>query len=52
MHNSYRYAYDTNADVKEYVDKYSTQYRISVDEALTHLLVRNVIDYKEEQRTR
>lgn len=32
--------YEKNADFKAYVDRYSKCYRISVEEALTHELVR------------
>ena len=40
--------YNENADFKAYVDKYSAHYEmgksISVEEALTHLIVKNVAD--------
>ena len=34
--------YNKSEDFKEYVDKYSTKHKISVNEALTHKLVQEV----------
>ena len=34
--------YETNADFLLYVDRYCNQYRLNVDEALVHELVRQV----------
>ena len=34
--------YDNNKDFKDYVDKYCKQYGITVKEALTHEIVRQV----------
>lgn len=40
--------YNENTDFKDYVDKYSAHYEmgkpISVEEALTHLIIKNVAD--------
>lgn len=38
-------AYRTNSIFKEYVDKYSIKHNISVDVALTHLMVKNYYEY-------
>lgn len=46
MDMSYMEIYHSNPAVKEYVDKYCASRRVSVDEALTHLLVRAVIQTK------
>ena len=41
--------YNKSEDFKEYVDKYSTKHKISVQEALTHKLVQEVgKNYKEK----
>ena len=41
--------YNVCEDFKEYVDKYSTKHKISVQEALTHKLVQAVgKNYKEK----
>ncbi|MBR1703153.1 MAG: hypothetical protein IJ716_14595 [Lachnospiraceae bacterium] len=37
--------YNTNPDFKTYVDRYSKTYKLSVAEALTHKLVREVAEY-------
>lgn len=39
----YTEIYHNNPAVKEYVDKYCTTRGVSVDEALTHILVQEVI---------
>ncbi|MBO7449063.1 MAG: hypothetical protein J6U54_01730 [Clostridiales bacterium] len=45
----YRKLYDENKNFREYVDRYSKKYvegkSISIEEALTHLIVKNVGDY-------
>jgi uncharacterized FlaG/YvyC family protein len=40
--------YKNNADFKLYVDRYCNTYHISVDEALTHEVVRQVYLYYTE----
>lgn len=40
--------YETNQDFKEYVNRYAAQRKITVDEALTHALVREAYDYYRE----
>ena len=37
--------YENNKDFKEYVDRYAAQRKITVDEALTHAMVREAYDY-------
>ena len=37
--------YDTIPDFKEYVDKYATSNNITVDEALTHAIVKNYLEW-------
>lgn len=37
--------YNKNADFKDYVDKYAKKTHISVDEALTHFVVREAYEY-------
>lgn len=45
--------YDRNADFKTYVDRYCKQYRLTVDEALEHDLVKQVAaQYREKEETR
>lgn len=45
--------YNKCEDFKEYVDKYSTKHKISVQEALTHKLVQEVgKNYKEKMVAR
>lgn len=45
--------YNVCEDFKEYVDKYSTKHKISVNEALTHKLVQEVAKmYKERMLAR
>jgi hypothetical protein len=45
--------YNKCEDFKEYVDKYSTKHKISVQEALTHKLVQEVgKNYKEKMISR
>ena len=39
-HIDYTALYAENEDFRQYVDKYCTKHRISVDEALQHYLVR------------
>ena len=46
MNEQYIETYNNNPDVKEYVDKYSTKHRVSVNEALTHVIVQNTIQFK------
>lgn len=46
MDKAYIEAYNSNDAVKEYVDKYCAKHRVSVDEALTHVLIQNVIQFK------
>lgn len=42
--------YNSNSDFKEYVDKYCLSRRVSVEEALTHELVRQVyLMYTEKE---
>ena len=42
-------AYETNKDFKEYVDKYCNTYKVTVEEALKHVLVQEVEKmYKEK----
>lgn len=42
--------YNTNSDFKRYVDRHCKQYECTVDEALTHEIVRQVyIFYTEEK---
>lgn len=36
--------YDTNADFKNYVDKYCKQYKCTVEEALKHKIVAEVYE--------
>lgn len=33
-------------DVKEYVEKYSREYQISAEEALSHKIVQEYVEYK------
>jgi len=41
-------AYNTNQDFKEYVDRYCNKHKVTVEEALTHAIVRAVEeDYRE-----
>lgn len=41
-------AYETNKDFKEYVDRYCMKHKCTVEEALTHAIVRAVEeDYRE-----
>lgn len=43
--------YETNQNFKFYVDRYCNQYRLSVDEALRHELVRQVyLMYVEDSK--
>ena len=45
--------YNKCEDFKEYVDKYSTKHKISVNEAFTHKLVQEVAKmYKERMLAR
>lgn len=47
----YHSLYNTNADFKRYVDKYCAKHRLTVDEALEHLLVQGVGDmYVEDSK--
>lgn len=41
--------YNSNKDFKDYVDKYCRTYGLTVDEALTHALVKEVKDYYEKR---
>lgn len=45
MNEQYIETYNNNPDVKEYVDKYCTKHRVSVDEALTHVIVQTFITH-------
>ena len=45
MITSYEEAYRDNSEFKEYVDKYCVKHRISKEEALTHKLVQEYLDY-------
>ena len=45
MITSYEDAYRDNLEFKEYVDKYCNQNKISVEEALTHKVVQEYLDY-------
>lgn len=41
--------YENNADFKEYVDKYCHKHKVTVDEALTHEIVKQVyLHYTKE----
>ena len=41
--------YETNQDFKRYVDKYCTTYKVTVEEALNHAIVREAEKmYKEK----
>lgn len=41
--------YETNEDFKQYVDKYCRTYRITVEQALTHVIVQNVMKYYKSE---
>ena len=41
--------YDINEDFKAYVDKYANKHHLTVDEALTHSLVRAAYMYYREE---
>lgn len=40
--------YETNADFKEYLDKYCTKHNLTVAEACKHLIVRITANYYKE----
>lgn len=40
--------YETNENFKYYVDRYAAQRKITVDEALTHAMVRSAYMYYRE----
>lgn len=42
--NKYKKLYDTNPKVKRFVDEYIRTTNKTVDEALTHRMVRTIID--------
>ena len=45
--------YKENAAFKQYVDKYCKKHRISVNEALTHEIIKQVyLQYKEERASK
>ena len=45
--------YDRNADFKRYVDRYCKTYRLTVDEALEHEIVKRVAaQYREKEEAR
>lgn len=47
----YHNLYNTNADFKQYVDRYCKQYKVTADEALKHLIVQGVGDaYAEDSK--
>lgn len=46
---NYLSLYNTNEQFKEYVDRYCQIYRITVDVAITHKLIRNYGDYITEK---
>lgn len=37
--------YLKNRDFKEYVDRYCRQYRVTIEQALEHAIVKRVADY-------
>lgn len=41
--------YDTNIDFRNYVNKYCNKHKLTVDEALTHSLVRAAYMYYREE---
>ena len=48
--NNLKEFYNRNADFKMYVDRYCKQYRLTVDEALEHEIVKQVAaQYKESE---
>lgn len=44
----YKQFYTNNPDFQRYVDRYCSTYRVSIDTALTHLLVRLTAKYYKE----
>lgn len=42
--DKYKRAYETNEDFKRFVDRHATDHKITVDEALKHLLVQLTYD--------
>lgn len=40
--------YETNLDFRLYVDRYCVQHNVSVDEALTHELVKEVYNFYKD----
>ena len=40
--------YETNADFREYLDKYCTKHNLTIAEACTHLIVRITAKYYKE----
>lgn len=45
-----RKQYNENSDFKEYVDRYCKKHKCTVDEALTHALVKEVYElYKNKE---
>lgn len=49
MKNNEEAFYEANDNFKQYVDKYSDTYKISIEEALTHALVRNAMEYYQSE---
>lgn len=41
--------YNSNENFKMYVDKYCNTYRITVEEACTHMMVKNVMEYYQSK---
>lgn len=41
--------YEANDDFRKYVDRYSNTYKISVEEALCHVIVQNVMEYYKSE---
>lgn len=41
--------YQTNENFRNYVDKYSATHKIPVDEALKHMMVKNVMEYYKSE---
>ena len=48
---SYTELYENNEEFKAYVDKYSNQRKITIEEALSHALVKSAGDYYTEKKT-
>lgn len=40
--------YETDKDVKEYIDKYCYKHSLTVEEAIAHKLIKEYADYSKE----